>query len=80
MQDLANKTKDGDCSILVSTMSDFFVSVSEHLPRLNTNHKVFTVNEELPDQYMISVVTTTMRRCTPYGMGNGQCKTIANKN
>ena len=39
-------------------MSDFFVSVSDHLPRSNTNHKVFTVNEEPPDKYVISVATT----------------------
>ena len=38
-------------------MSDVFVSVSYHLPRLNTNHKMFTVNKELLDQYMISVLT-----------------------
>ena len=34
------------------------VSVSDHLPRLNKSHKVFDVNEELPDQYVISVCTT----------------------
>ena len=28
------------------------------LPRLNKSHKVFDVNEELPDQYVISVCTT----------------------
>ena len=58
MQGLANKTTDGNCGLLASTMNEFFVSVSDHLPRLNTNHKVFTVNEELPDQYVISVFTT----------------------
>ena len=58
MQGLANKTTDGDCGLLANTMNDFFVSVSDHLPRLNKSHKVFTVNEELPDQYMISVCTT----------------------
>ena len=39
-------------------MNDFFVSVRDHLPRLNKSHKVFDVNEELPDQYVISVCTT----------------------
>ena len=34
------------------------MSVSENLPRLNKNNKIFTVNEELPDQYVISVMTT----------------------
>ena len=55
MQGLANKTTDGDCA---NTMNDFFVSVSDHLPRLNKSHNVFDVNEELPDQYVISVCTT----------------------
>ena len=32
--------------------------LSDHLPRLNKSHKVFDVNEELPDQYVISVCTT----------------------
>ena len=58
MQDLANKTTDGDYGLLANTMTDFFVSVSNHLPRLNKSHKVFDVNEELPDQYAISVYTT----------------------
>ena len=58
MQSLANKTTDGDCGLLANTMNDFFVSVSDHLPRLNKIHKVFDVNEELPDQYVISVCTT----------------------
>ena len=51
---LANKTTDGDCGLLANTMNDFFVSVSDRLPRLNTSHKVFTVNKELPYQYEIS--------------------------
>jgi len=46
MQSLANKTTDGDCGLLVNTIIEFFVSVSDHLSRLNTNHKVFMVNEE----------------------------------
>ena len=58
MQGLANKTTDGDCGLLANTMNDFFVSVSDHLPRLNKSHKVFDVNEELPDQCVISVCTT----------------------
>ena len=58
MQGLANKTTDGDCGLLANTMNDLFVSMSDHLPRLNKSHKVFDVNEELPDQYVISVYTT----------------------
>ena len=30
------------------------MSVSGHLPRLNKNDKVFTVNKELPDQYVVT--------------------------
>ena len=44
--------------LLANTINDFFVSVSDHLPRLNKSHKMFTVNEELPDLYVISVCTT----------------------
>ncbi|KAK2172865.1 hypothetical protein NP493_923g00003 [Ridgeia piscesae] len=58
MQGLANKTTHGDYGLLANTMNDCFVSVSDHLPRLNKSHKVFDVNEELPDQYVISVCTT----------------------
>ena len=58
MQCLANKTTDGDCGLLATTMNDFFESVSEHLPRLTKSHKVFDVNEELPEQYVISVRVT----------------------
>ncbi|KAK2183531.1 hypothetical protein NP493_308g03120 [Ridgeia piscesae] len=58
MQSLANKATDGDCGLMANTMNDFFVSVSDHLHRLNKSHKVFDVNEELSDQYVISVCTT----------------------
>ena len=58
MQSLANKTTDGECGLLANTMKDFFLSASDHLPRLNKSHKVFTVNEELSDQYVISICTT----------------------
>ena len=39
-------------------MNDLCVSVSYHLPRLNNSYKVFDVNEELPDQSLISICTT----------------------
>ena len=45
MQGLAKKTTDGDCGLLANTMNDFFVSVSDHLSRLNKSHKVFDVND-----------------------------------
>ena len=53
IQGLANKTTDGDCGLLANTMNGFLVSVSDHLRRLNKSHKVFGVNEELQDQYVI---------------------------
>ena len=39
-------------------MNYFFLSVTEHLPRLEYDDQVFTLNEELPDQYVITVMTT----------------------
>ena len=43
-------------------MNEFVVfityDISDLLIRLNTNHKVFTVNEELPDEYVINIFTT----------------------
>ena len=41
-------------------MNDFFLSVSEHLPRLDEHDDIFTVNEELPDAYCISVDETLL--------------------
>ena len=58
MQRLANKTINCDCGLLANGINEFFVYVSEHLPRLNKNNQIFTANEELPDQYVISVMTT----------------------
>ena len=55
IEQLANKTTNGDCTELANKMNDFFLSVSEHLPRLDKHHDIFTVNEELPDAYTISV-------------------------
>ena len=33
IEQLANKTTNGDCTELANKMNDFFLSVSEHLPR-----------------------------------------------
>ena len=46
---LANKTTNGDCAELAKMINDFFLSESDHLPRLDKDDKVFTVHEELPD-------------------------------
>ena len=39
-------------------MNDFFLYVSDHLFRLDKDDNVFTVHEELPDGFIISVVGT----------------------
>ena len=57
---LANKNTNGDCTELANKMNDFFLSVSEHLPRLDKHHDIFTVNEELSDAYCISVDVTLL--------------------
>ena len=58
MDELANKTTNGDCAELAKMMNYFFLSVSDHLPRLDKDDKVFTVHEELPDEFIISVDDT----------------------
>ena len=55
---LANKTTNGDCTALADLINDFFLSVSEHLPRIDNDHAVFNVQGELPDQYTVSVEVT----------------------
>ena len=39
-------------------MNDFFVSVSEHLPRLDGNNEAYDVDDQLPDEYVIDLTTT----------------------
>ena len=58
VQSLANKTTDGNVELLASKMNDFFVSVSEHLPRLDRNNEAFDVDDQLPNEYVIDVATT----------------------
>ena len=58
VQSLANKTTDGNIELLASKMNDFFVSVSEHLPRLDRNNEAFDVEGQLPDEYVIDLTTT----------------------
>ena len=45
------------CVFLKDT-ADLFLSVSDHLPRLDKDDNVFTVHEELPDAFIISVDNT----------------------
>ena len=58
MEELAKKTTNGDLAELANFMNDFFLSVSDHLPRLDKDDNVFTVHEELPDEFIISVDDT----------------------
>ena len=39
-------------------MNDLFVSVSEHLSRLDRNNEAFDVDCQLPDEYVIDLTTT----------------------
>ena len=51
MQGLANKHTEGDMCSLVNSINEFFVSVSEYLPRLQASHSIFDVSDPLPVQY-----------------------------
>ena len=58
MQGLANKYTDGDMAHLANTINEFFVSVSDDLPRLQPTHPIFEVSEPLPAEFTISVQDT----------------------
>ena len=58
VQSLANKTTDGNVELLASKMNDLFVSVSEHMPRLDRNDEAFDVDGQLPDEYVIDLTNT----------------------
>ena len=58
VQSLADKTTDGNVKLLASKMNDLFVSVSEHLPRLDRNNEAFDVDGQLPDEYIIDITNT----------------------
>ena len=57
MQGLANKVADGNCEMLANSMNDSFLSVSEHLPRLNVDNEVFAVEGELPAECIAGIQT-----------------------
>ena len=63
MQGVADKIANGDYGILADRMNDFLISVSDKLPRLKKDNTVFTVNGELPDQYVIPVMKTFEALC-----------------
>ena len=58
MQGLANNHTEGDMCSLVNSINEFFVSVSEDLPRLQASHSIFDVSDPLSVQYTISVNVT----------------------
>ena len=58
VQSLANKTTYGNVELLASKMNDFFISVIEHLPRLDRNNEAFDVEGQLPDEYVIDLINT----------------------
>ena len=58
MQGLANKCTEGAMTQLVNSMNDFFVSVSEDLPRLDPTHRVFDIEEPLPAEFTIEAAST----------------------
>ena len=57
VQSIANKRTDGNVELLARNMNDLFVSVSEHLPRLDRNNEAFDVDDQLPDEYVIDLTT-----------------------
>ena len=60
---VADKIANGDYGILADRMNDFLISVSDKLPMLKKDTTVFTVNGELPDQYVIPVMKTFEALC-----------------
>ena len=63
MQGVANKIANGDYGILADKMNDFLISVRDKLPKLKKENTIFTVNDELPDQYVIPVMKTFEALC-----------------
>ena len=58
MQGLANNLCEGNIEVLANRINEFLVSVSSNLPRLTDDHAVFDVQDEIPADYVISVMTT----------------------
>ena len=58
MQGLANNLCEGNIEVLANRINEFLVSVSSNLPRLTNDHAVFDVQDEIPAEYVISVMTT----------------------
>ena len=58
MQGLANNLCEGNIEVLANRINEFLVSVSSNLPRLTNDLAVFDVQDEIPAEYIISVMTT----------------------
>ena len=58
MQGLANNLCEGNIEALANRLNEFLVSVNNNLPRLTDDLAVFDVQDEIPAEYVISVMTT----------------------
>ena len=58
MQGLANNLCECNIEALANRLNDCLVSVSYNLPRLTDDLAVFDVQDEIPAEYVISVMTT----------------------
>ena len=58
MQGLANNLCEGNIEAFANRFNEVLVSVSNNLPRLTDDLAVFDVQDEIPAEYVISVMTT----------------------
>ena len=58
MQGLANNLCGGNTEVLANRTHAFLVYVSSNLPRLTDDLAVFDVQDDIPAEYVISVMTT----------------------
>ena len=61
MQGLANHLCEGNIEALANRLNAFLVSVSNNLPRLIDDLAVFDVQDEIPAEYVISIIED--RKC-----------------
>ena len=57
MQCLANKNNDGDCLSLANDINEFLASVCSDLPSLTNANVAFTLEGEIPNEFIIEVAT-----------------------
>ena len=83
MQTLANRTCEGNIELLADKIHEFLVSVGSSLPLLYEDHPVLNIESDIPDDYIISVITTeeALSRIKPNKAmhGSGQCTRIRTK-